>query len=269
MIPIKQLIKQGGKWASKHSTEILTVVSSVGVVATGYFGVKAGMKLANDIQPEVEDRTKKEIAVTVLKDSWPVITSGGLTIAAIISSGIISKRKYKALATSYAILSEASETYRRKIIETIGDKKYDEALGNVAEKEFEDFNDEVQVVNTEGGSYLCKDKLTNQYFRSSSDYIFNMQRRVNKFYLQGETFVNFETWYSYLGLEAPEWLVEMNLGFPATSGIDIVTDENQHLPTCTAPNGEPAYLIDYNVPPMSEEMAGIYDSNHFLERNYI
>lgn len=262
MIPIKQLIKQGGKWASKHSTEILTVVSSVGVCATGYFGVRAGMKLANDIQPEVEDHTKKEIAVTVLKDTWPVLTSGGLTIAAIISSGIISKRKYKALATSYAILSEASETYRRKVVEQIGEKKHDEIMGEAAKKEFEDFNDDIQVTETPGGSYLFKDELTKQYFRSSVNYIRKMQNKVNSFYTQGEDFVESSTWISYLGLESPCESYG-KLGFPAASGIDFDLDST------IAPNGEPAYFIRYNAYPMDEKEAALYDMNHQIERSYI
>lgn len=262
MIPIKHLIKQGGKWASKHSTEILTVVSSVGVVATGYFGVRAGMKLANDIQPLAEDRTKKEIAVTVLKDTWPVITSGGLTIAAIISSGIISKRKYKALATSYAILSEASETYRRKVVEQLGEKKHDEIMGDAAKKEFEDFNDDIQVADTPGGGYLFKDGLTKQYIRSSVDYIRKMQNKVNGFYTQGEDFVEVSTWLAYLGVEAPCEAFG-KLGFPAASGIDFDLDST------IAPNGEPAYYIRYNIEPMTEEDASLYDMNHQIERSYI
>jgi hypothetical protein len=264
MIPIKQLIKQGGKWASKHSTEILTVVSSVGVVATGYFGVRAGMKLANDIQPEVEDRTKKEIAVTVLKDTWPVLTSGGLTMAAIISSGVISKRKYRALATSYAILAEASETYKHKVIEQLGEKKHDEIMGEASKKEFEDYKegDEVQAVGTDGGVYLCKDGITKQYFRSSADYIRKTQDKVNKFYLQGENFVTVGTWYSYLGLECPSSVVS-ELGFPATSGIDF------ELVSTICPNGEPGYYIQYNVDPMTEDEAELYDMNHSVESVYV
>ena len=169
----------------------------------------------------------------------------------------------KALATSYAILAESADIYRRKVVERIGEHKEDEVRGAIAQDEFAkdaDRND-IQVVNTQGGSYLFKDQITKQYFRADADFVRKMQNRVNEFYKQGENFVTVSEWYSYLGLESPGDPVGM-LGWPASCGIKF------ELNSCICPGGEPGYYIMYDVMPMTEDEAENYDRNHYVSDTY-
>lgn len=266
MIPIKQLCKAGLKKADKYAPELLMGLGVLGTAVTGYLGVKAGMNIAvtyADKMAKGEDISPQGKTKIILKETAPVIAAGGVTIAAIISSGVISKRRMKALATSYALLAESSETFKRKVVEKIGDKKVDEIKGEIAKEEFEKDKDiDIQAVETAGGSYLFKDGITKQYFRSSADYVRKMQNKVNSFYTQGENFVTVSEWYGYLGIEPPcEPLA--GLGFPAASGIRF------ELASCITPSGEPGYLIVYDIDPMTEEEAELYDMNHAVENSYI
>ena len=266
MIPIKDLIKTGYKTVNKFAPELLTGLAVLGTGVTGYLGVKAGMNIAvtyADKMAKGEDISPQGKTKIILKETAPVIAAGGVTIAAIISSGVISKKRMKALATSYALLAESSETFKRKVAERIGDKKMDDIRGDIAKEEFEkDAGKEIMAKETAGGTYLFKDGATKQYFRSSADYVRKMQNKVNSFYTQGENFVTVSEWYGYLGPEDPcDSMAE--LGWPAGSGIRF------ELGSCIAPNGEPAYLIMYDVPPMSMEEGELYDMNHAVENAYL
>lgn len=261
MIPIKGIVGAVGKFCSKNSSTLLSIGACIGVVATGYFGVKAGMQLQDDLLElkvsRMGEETPKEKATVIVKDCATTVAVGGLTMAMIASSRIIDIRRAKAMAASYAVLAEAHETMRRKAIETIGEHKMDEVRGKIAEEEFKDCDGEVQAQSTQGGNFLFKDELTKVYFRADADYIRKQQNKVNAFYTQGENFVTVGEWYSYIGLESPgEPIAE--LGWPASCGIKF------DLASCICPNGEPGYYIIYEVPPMTQEEGEIYDNNHYI-----
>ena len=270
MLPIKDMIKIGVKFCEKNAPTILTVAACVGVGATGYLSFKAGEQAAYDIADElialdddeatIDTKTKAKI---IVKNVAPAAAVGSVTIAAIISSNVINIRRMKALAASYAILAESADIYRRKVVERIGEHKEDEVRGAIAQDEFAkdaDRND-IQIVNTQGGSYLFKDQITKQYFRADADFVRKMQNRVNEFYKQGENFVTVSEWYSYLGLECPGDPVGM-LGWPASCGIKF------ELNSCICPGGEPGYYIMYDVMPMTEDEAENYDRNHYVSDTY-
>lgn len=262
MIPIKGIVSTVGKFCSKNSSTLLSIGACVGVIATGYFGVKAGMKMQEDLvnlqfDKIGEDVTPKEKATVIVKDCATTVAVGGLTMAMIASSRIIDIRRAKAMAASYAILAEAHETMRRKAVEKIGEHKMDEVRGEIAKEEFEDCTGEVQAVSTQGGNFLFKDQITKVYFRADADFVRKVQNKVNAFYAQGENFVTVSEWHSYLGLESPGEPVS-ELGWPASCGIKF------DLASCIAPNGEPAYYIMYEVPPMTQEEGEAYDANHYI-----
>lgn len=266
MLPVKSFIKTSAKFCQRNASTILTVASCFGVVATGCLAFKAGERSAYDLADEYEqngDISKKAKAKIVVKNAAPVVVVGGLTMASIVSSHVIDIRKMRAMAASYAMLAESADIYRRKVIERIGEHKEDEVRSQIAADEFSKDADriDIQIVNTQGGSYLFKDQITKQYFRSDADFVRKMQNRVNEFYKQGENFVTVSEWYSYLGLESPGDPVGM-LGWPASCGIKF------ELSSCICPGGEPGYYIMYDVMPMTEDEAENYDRNHYVSDTY-
>ena len=65
---IKGILKTAGKFARDNSGIILAVVAGVGVAATEYFSIRAGMNLRDDLEElayskEGEDITPKEKAI--------------------------------------------------------------------------------------------------------------------------------------------------------------------------------------------------------------
>ena len=266
MLPLKDICKVVGTFTKKNAPTILSVLAGFGVVGTGYLAFKAGEDTAYDIadvyEQTGEDPDKKTKAKIIVKRCVPAAGVGVVTIAMIASSNIISIKRAKAMAASYAILAESADIYRRKVIERVGEHKHDEILGDVASEEMmKDANNDIQIINTQGGSYLFKDSITKQYFRSDADFVRKMQNRVNDFYKQGENFVTVSEWYGYLGLESPGEPVA-GLGWPASCGIKF------ELASCICPSGEPGYYIQYDVMPMTEDEADIYDSNHYVSTTY-
>lgn len=253
------------RFAKRNSETILMVVGVIGTGATAYYGIKDGMQIGYELAEAIskdEEITTKEKAKIVLKNSKRTLAASGITWAAIISSGVISIKKQKAMARTYAIMSEIGHTYRQKVIDTMGEQKDNIVLGKIAEEEFaKDDLDKVQIIETGHGSVLFKDNFTKQYIRSSVDYIRKMQNKVNEFYKFGEDKVTFGEWCDYAGFEYPaEKIAEFC--FPAASGVQF------ELPACTCPNGEPGFLIFYDVEPMTREEADIYDTNHYVASTY-
>lgn len=266
MVPLKVIFNTGVTFCRKNASTILSGFALIGVVYGEYLAYKAGENVAYDLADEYErngDFDKKTKAKIVVKRVAPVAAVGGLTMAAIISSHIIDIRKMRAMAASYALLAESAEVYRHKVIERIGEHKHDEVLGDIANDEIvpDVERNDIQIVSTQGGSFLFKDSITKQYFRADADYVRKQQNRVNDFYKQGENFVTVSEWYGYLGLESPGEPVA-GLGWPASCGIKF------ELSSCVCPNGEPGYYILYDVMPMTEEEAEIYDRNHYISTGY-
>lgn len=237
---LKAGVKTAAKWASKHSPEILTAAAALGVVATGYFAYRGGIKVG--LEEAEEELTTKEKAKIIVKEMWPAVGMGGLTIAAIISSNIISIKRQKALASAYAITSEAYQTYKRHVIEKLGEKKEDELRGEIAESDVkaDPPNDEV-IFNTGRGNTLFKDRISGRYFRSDIDFVRRQQVTVNQWLMAGEDWVSVNDWYSLIGLENLEDLDD--LGWNVEEGVHF--DFN----ACLTPDNEPAIVIDYDISP--------------------
>lgn len=269
MLPIKDMIKIGVKFCEKNAPTILTVAACVGVGATGYLSFKAGEQAAYDIADElialdddeatIDTKTKAKI---IVKNAAPAVAVGGVTMAAIISSNVINIRRMKALATSYAILAESADIYRRKVVERIGEHKEDEVRGAIAKERFDKFDGEdfkAQAVDTGHGIYWCIDEATKQPFLSSSEWILSQKSRADRYVVEGEDFISLGEWCSMLGIKEPMSPL-CDLGWPASVGVPLVVP----IPTCTQNNGEPGYDLQYTMEPMSREDADIYNANHYI-----
>ena len=232
-------------FASNHSEVILSGVAILGVAATGYFAFKAGFDTSVDLS-EIDEPTGKEKAKVVLKNSWPAIATGGLTWGVIVTSGVISFRRNKALnavTTAYAATSEMFNTYRRHAIERLGEKKEAEMRGEIAgENVANDPPSEEVIFNTGHGNYLFKDRISGRYFRSSIDYVRKQQIEINNWLSSGcEEFVSVNEWFDLLGLESLEDLAD--LGWNVDTGVHFEFD------SCLSPDNEPCIVISYDVGP--------------------
>lgn len=130
---------------SKHSPEILIVVGVAGAITSTVLACKATLKLdeileksKNDLddiheaKETIEEYTEKDykndIAITYVKTGVsiaklyaPAITIGTLSVAAILGSHDILKKRNAALASAYALVDRSYKEYRKRVVEELGD----------------------------------------------------------------------------------------------------------------------------------------------------
>lgn len=272
MIPIKGIVGTVGKFCSKNSSTLLSIGACLGVVATGYFGVKAGMQLQDDLLElkvsRMGEETPKEKATVIVKDCVTTVAVGGLTMAMIVSSNIISIRRAKAMAASYAILSESAEVFRRKCIEEMGHNRTDKVYGELAQEELDkhDFEhiDRDAVPRAGTGQFWVVDSLTKQEMLADCSHVWKIKSQLDRRVIEGDDYITVNEWLYYLGFaEAGEPIDKFV--WPASMGIPVVDECDKNLPTGHTRNGEPAYVIEYYYPPMTEEEADIYNANHMCD----
>lgn len=160
---------------SKHSPEILLVTGIIGVIGSGIMACKATTK-AGEIIDETKERidqihicsedtgliktgaytpedAKKDMAIVYAQTGikfaklyGPAIGLGALSIASILASNNILRKRNIALAAAYATIDNSFKDYRKRVIERFGEAVDKELRYNIkAEKVTE------KVVNPETG----------------------------------------------------------------------------------------------------------------------
>lgn len=184
----------------KHSSTILTVLGSAGVVATSVLAVQATPKALKLIEDEkqrreesktifnndeiyyekvvVPDLTTSEIIKIAWKPYIPAVVTGISTIACILGANYLSKRTQASLMSAYALLNNSYKEYREKAKELFGEdanrieeeivkSKLRESIKISPDKElFFDF-ESMQHFESTLDDVLAAEKLFNQNFVSS------------------------------------------------------------------------------------------------------
>lgn len=98
---------------------LLSIISSIGVVATGVLAAKNAEKANKEIR---ESKNKKEVMKAFFKGYYPALIAGGITISSIIAGTIISKKIEISLAATALALDATLRKYKGKVKELLGDK---------------------------------------------------------------------------------------------------------------------------------------------------
>lgn len=150
--------------AKKHSPEIFIISGIIGVVGSTILACRATMKI-NDVINESDSDIKKikgyvaendysdeytkqdekkdltivyaRTAFKIVKLYAPAIIIGSLSIAGIISSNRILKRRNIALASAYAAIDSSFASYRKNVIEKFGQETDEDLRFGVKEKKIE------------------------------------------------------------------------------------------------------------------------------------
>ena len=176
----------------KHSPEILMGVGVVGVVTAGVMACRATMKL-NDIldeavetrekikevaeNPQYEDRysdedAKKDLTVNyvqtgvkVAKLYAPSVVVGTASIACLVGSHGILRKRNAALSAAYVTVDKAFKEYKQRVIDRVGEEVEKEIrYGIKAEEVVETFTDE------EGNETTVTEKVNAMNPNLYSDY---------------------------------------------------------------------------------------------------
>lgn len=150
----------------KHSPEILVVAGVVGTVTSAVLACKATTKLSGILEeakdnidmihecaehPETlnaeytEEDAKKDLAIVyvqtgikVVKLYAPAVILGGLSIAGILTSNNILRKRNVALAAAYATVDKGFKEYRGRVVERFGEELDKELRYNIKAKEIEE-----------------------------------------------------------------------------------------------------------------------------------
>lgn len=151
----------------KHSPEILIVAGVVGTVASAVLACKATLKAPDILENAKEDidkiheriehgcteagqeyteaDSKKELASVYLKTGVefgklyaPAVALGTLSVASIITSNNIHRRRNVALAAAYATVDKSFKEYRGRVIDKFGEEVDRQLKYNIQSKEVEE-----------------------------------------------------------------------------------------------------------------------------------
>lgn len=176
---VTRAISMTGLKLKKHSPEILAAVGTVGVVASAVMACKATLKV-NEIldetketldtihetveNPEMEehyttDDAKKDTAIVYVQSGvklaklyGPSVAVGAASLACLLGSNHILRKRNIALAAAYTAVDKGFKAYRSRVVERFGEELDRELRYNIKAKEVEeivtDENGEEKVVTS-------------------------------------------------------------------------------------------------------------------------
>lgn len=163
----------------KYSPEILMVIGGVGFVGTVILACKETLKadqvldeharlmekieeskeMAAELQEEYDEKKNKTIvyaktAAGFAKLYAPAVAVGTLSLACILTSNNIMKKRYLGAVAAYNAVSGAFETYRSRVREELGDEKDQQFRYGIKKETIE-----TEVVDDKGKTKIKKEKV--------------------------------------------------------------------------------------------------------------
>lgn len=225
----------------KNSSNILTITSAAGVIATAVLAVKATPKALELIEEEKESR-KSTITTTVLyadnkpyttevveegpelspleviKVAWkpyiPAIIMGASTIACIFSINILNAKTQKSLVSAYVMLDQSYKEYRKRCIEMYNIDSDIDIKRKIANSSF------YKNIEVEEDKELFFDYQSMQWFESTLDDVKRAEKIVNE-QLLIDGYVSLNNFYDLLGVPRVDY--GNNMGWYALE-INNVSD---------------------------------------------
>ena len=244
------------KKISDEAPTILTGTAVGGVVASLITMRNSTLK-ADKIIKEHQAKQKEELKfkekfLLTWKTYIPTAVSAGLTIAAIISSNVISKKRLSALSILCSGAEAALSQYQNKVEQLIGKNKAQKVKDEIAQdivdaSDITENDDEESIQEVGQGTTWCLDKLTGRKFKSSAEHIRRAQNDANMALLGGSQ-ISLNEFYDYLGLD--------NCSLGDIVGFDESNPVNISFSSALK-GSQPVLVLSYNVSPIW------YDSSSF------
>ena len=195
MTSVSRTLHKAGFQLKKHSPEILITAGVVGTVASTVMACKATTKLSGILEkaktdidtihqcvenPELlpegevytEEDSKKDLTIVyantgleLIKLYAPAVALGALSIAAIVSSNNILRKRNVALAAAYATVDKGFKEYRSRVVERFGKELDRELKYNIKAKEVEE-----TVTDDDGNETTVKKTVEVAELNEPSDY---------------------------------------------------------------------------------------------------
>ena len=185
---ITSSIIAGSTWAKAHTTELLTAGIITGVVGTGIFSFKAGLKAARildekkkdlkDIHPDDKEAKRAIIGETVKEMAPSILLAsafGVATICCTLQAYNFTTAKIATLTGIAGLSAKQIADLNAEMINTLGEKKTKQIRDKAVQRRFnqEHPNDESEcryLIDC-GGDVLCCDIYGDVYFMSSHEAV--------------------------------------------------------------------------------------------------
>ena len=233
---ISRLIDNSKKALTNNAPEILIGFGLAGMLTSTIMAVKATPK-AMDIIKEEEDYLNRELSTgEKVKLAWKPYIPAALgycaSAALIISANNVNSKRSAMFAGAYKLSEQTLNTYKNKVIETIGEEKEREIHDKVVKEGYKPVmtTHPASEVIYGTGQCLCHDPLSGRYFNADMDKIRRVENELN-YRLMKENMVSLNEFYTELGMECTE--MGFKYGWNIDDGLieirftSIITDDNK------------------------------------------
>jgi hypothetical protein len=195
---------------TENSTTILTVVASVGVVATAVLAARGKPDADDRLEAYTDDKVRstpdgqdvKVSPLEVIKVVWrpylPATITGVGTIICIVGANQIGLRRNAALVAAYSLVDRTLREYQDKVVEKLGPTEEKKVRDEIAQERIN--NNPPPVIIMGKGDTTCLDLYTGRYFKSDIE---DIRRAVNDFNrdVNEDHHAPLNVFWGYLGLD--------------------------------------------------------------------
>jgi hypothetical protein len=241
---IRDLLRNTGKFTHKNSPVIATVTGALGVLATSYLVGSASFKAArlideeeaitgtaDDVTTRVKERTK-----LVWKLYIPPVTTGVVTVGAIVYANRAGAKQTATAISAYTLTERAFAEYRNKVVEELGSHK-EQVMRDAIAQDTLDNKPVSETVIFGSGEALCCELHTKRYFMSDMETLRRAQNDINA-RIVNDLYVTLDEFYYLIGLEPTE--NSGGLGWDSDKLLEL------QFSTAIAKDGRPCLTFTYN-----------------------
>lgn len=187
----------------KNSSNILTGIGCIGVVATTILAIKAtpkAMELIDEAESEIDGTlTNFEKIQVAWKPYIPTIISGLSTIFCVCGSNYISAKKQKAIISAYMVLDNAYKEYQNHIIDEYGEDTNRRIKNDIMQKQLDNMDEKEMETET-----LFFEFNTLRFFELSMDKVLKAECKALA-QLERYGHLSLNDYYSYLGISLSDY----------------------------------------------------------------
>ena len=190
----------------------LSILGSVGLIVTAILSAKASPKAQRAIDDNnFDDLSERDEVVEKVKITAPyyapAAVAGGITIACIIGSNVLSMKQQASLLGAYSFLDRSYKKYRGKLIELYGKEADDKIEESIAVEEAKDtyisgeclFSVGSRLPEKRSEPRLFYDEFSKRFFEAPLEQVLDSEYHLNRnYYIFGFESVN--DFYEMLGL---------------------------------------------------------------------
>lgn len=187
----------------RHSSTILTAISSLGVVMTTVLAVRATPKAVTLLNKAKEEKDSELTVTEIIKTAWkpyiPTAISGISTILCIVGTNYLNKRTQTSLVSAYALLNNSYQEYMNKTKELYGNEADLAIKKSIVADKLEN-----NILHLNGDKRLFFDYQTMRYFESTFENVLHAEDLLNR-ELAATGYVSVNDFYRFLGLSELEY----------------------------------------------------------------